>query len=222
MNDAAKENLIAQFRAYLDANDASELVSRLDGSREPDLFSVFGELVALKNEVRLGTRQVKAALEQFGEVFNTLRANNERLDGELTRRRDNEQQAHRTAQRALLIGILDLRERLEAGVISARDHRPGLLFRLSGRDRRFMGALSEGMEMSLARLDEMLNRHGVRPLTVVGAPFDPHTMRAVGLEHEQEQPDGIVIAELRKGFVWGEEIARQAEVVVNKKQTQDE
>ena len=48
------------------------------------------ELAALKNEVKLESRQVKTALEQFRELFDTLQRANTRLGEELNQQRERE------------------------------------------------------------------------------------------------------------------------------------
>jgi molecular chaperone GrpE len=116
MNYATKEHLIAQFRAYLDVVEGVHPLTIEEPGREIDLFTLFSELAALKNEVKLESRQVKTALDQFREVFDTLRQDNARLGEELGRRRDTEQEARCAAQRELLLEILDLHDRLRAGL----------------------------------------------------------------------------------------------------------
>ena len=70
MHSEAKERLIGQFRAYLEAADGLATVE--DQERSIDLFTLFGELSALKIEVKLESRQVRAAIEEFRKVFDTL------------------------------------------------------------------------------------------------------------------------------------------------------
>ena len=41
-------------------------------------------MAALKNDVRLESRQLKVALEKFGELFDSLREGNQQLTRELT------------------------------------------------------------------------------------------------------------------------------------------
>lgn len=212
----AKEELVAQFRGYLDglADEPAQGPSAENGG-EADLFSLFTELAALNNEVRLESRQVKGALDQFRALFDTLEQTNQRLGRELDQAREAVAQAEQDAQRALLLGILDLRDRIEAGLESARVYRPGPLQRLGKRHRRFMQGLTEGMEITLRRLDELLARYQVRVVSAAGKPLDPYTMHAAAVEHRADQPGGMVLSELRKGFRWGEALLRPAEVIVN-------
>jgi molecular chaperone GrpE len=51
---------------------------------------------------------------------------------------------------------------------------------------------------------------------VLGQSVDPHTMTVVELDHNPELENGIVTRELRKGFLWGNDVLRLAEVKANK------
>jgi molecular chaperone GrpE len=79
--------------------------------------------------------------------------------------------------------------------------------------------MADGLAMNLRRLDETLFRRGVRPLPVVGETFDPHTMHASELARDSSLAEGLVIEELRKGFLYQDKLLRAAEVVVNRPET---
>jgi molecular chaperone GrpE len=217
MDAETREQLLAEFARYLDApvNQPSTSVEP-DQTPAVDLFAVFTELAALRNEARLQSRQFKSALEQLREALTTLEADNGTLSRELQQLRAAAAKAARDAQRPLLLDVLDLRDRMEAGVSAARAYRPGRLRSLFAGEHSFIGAMVEGMEITLRRLDEMLARHEVAPIAAVGKRLDPHTMRAAAVESRPEKPNGIVLREIRRGFVRGAEKLREAEVIVNK------
>jgi len=216
LDDAQKQRLVEEFRACLEqweeeGEDASEPV---------DLRTLLGEMAALKNEVRLESRQFKGALEELKSFGEALRAHNERLVRDLERAREQAAEAQRQVERRLLLGMLDLRDRLQAGADAAAARRPSVLARLAPGETRFARALSEGLTLTLQRLDELLVTHRVRPIDALGQPLDPQRMRAVGVEAVPEAPDGMVLREARRGFLLGGELLRAAEVIVNKKATQ--
>ena len=68
MDAAAKEALLDQFRRYLDSVEDAPEQPEAAGA-EADLFTVFVELAAMRNEVRTESRLVKDALDQFRDVF---------------------------------------------------------------------------------------------------------------------------------------------------------
>jgi molecular chaperone GrpE len=70
--------------------------------------------------------------------------------------------------------------------------------------------------MTLRRLDRILADRQVVALTAVGRPFDPRTMRAVATVEDQGRDHGVVVEEMRPGFLWGDDLLRPAEVVVNR------
>lgn len=222
MEQALKETLLARFSAYLDQVDTG-VDTRIDAGadapdpgRAVDLFALFSELVALKHEVKLEARQFKASLDQFREVFGTLQSSHAMLQAEIERGRAERQTVQREVQRPLLLDLLDLRDRLEAGLPSLdkpREHRWRWWCK---RQDKLLAILREGQEITLRRLDRVLEARRIRPIKAVGRPLDPHTMRATEVESRRDLADGIVTAELRKGFLWESEVLRPAEVKVNK------
>ena len=125
MDEAAKDQLTARFRSYLDGVDAaSDGGLEAEGEPAPDLFTLLAEVVALKNEVKLESRQVKSALDEFSGLFGTLRESSTRLAGEQERRREQDRVAERQARKELLLELLELRDRLQAGQDQADRFRP--------------------------------------------------------------------------------------------------
>ncbi|MEA3641163.1 MAG: nucleotide exchange factor GrpE [Lamprobacter sp.] len=222
MDTATKDRLAERFRIYLDQPPAAAQTSAdLFGDAEdnapnaPDLFSLLAEVAALKNEVKLESRQFKTALDEFRGLFENLQSAQTRLEQERQRRREQERGARRREHKELLLELLELRDRLQAGQASAAGYKPKGLFGRR-RAREFAAAMAEGLAMNLRRLDETLARRGVRPLPALGKTFDPHRMHAAELAFDPEIPAGQVIAERRPGFLLEDELLRIAEVVVNR------
>ena len=209
----AKERLVEQVRACLDADDSNP-----DDSDPPlDLHTLLAEMAALKNEVRLQARQFKTALEQMQSLGDALGAHSDRLQQDLDRARAQATQAKSQAERGLLLGLLELRDRLQAGQDAQAAWRPTTLQRWLGSDQRFNQSLREGSALTLQRLDELLDSHRVRPIATIDQPLDPQCMQAVAVEWAPLVAEGRVLRELRRGYMQGTELLRAAEVIVNKK-----
>ena len=196
LDDAEKQRLVEEFRTCLEQWEEDA-----DQGEPVDLRTLLGEMAALKNEVRLESRQFKSALDELKSFGEALRAHNERLARDLERARAEAAEGQRKAERRLLLGMLDLRDRLQAGTDAAAARRPSALARLVPDETRFARALSEGLTLTLQRLDELLATHRVRPIEALGQPLDPQRMRAVGVEAAPEAPDGVVLREARRGFI---------------------
>jgi molecular chaperone GrpE len=212
MDEASKIRLLEEFRQYLDSGAAAGE----DAGGETDLFSLFAELAALRTEVKTGSRLFRATLDDLKEAYGWLRDNQGNLDQILERFRGELPNLRRTALRPVLLDLLDLHDRLSAGAGALANYRPvqGWFRRIKSRweDRRFIESVREGQGMTLRRLEELLARQQIRPMDVLGKPVDPYTMKVVELDDRPGPESGIVTGELRKGFWWGEEVLRLAEV----------
>jgi len=215
MDESTKEKLIEQFRTYLDGYQADE-----DSTQKTDLFSLFTELAALRNEVKLESRQVKMALDLFKKSLETAQTGYDKLHHAFKRSSDEQGKHKRETMQPLLLGFLDIYDRLDAGmkILNNYTERSSFLTRyFTQRERRLIQGLQEGQAMTLRRTLQLLGRYQVHPLEVLNKPLDPHTMWAVEVDFQPKLENGIVTEELRKGFMWDKEVLRIAEVKVNKK-----
>jgi molecular chaperone GrpE len=68
-------------------------------------------------------------------------------------------------------------------------------------------------------LDGLLAGYQVRALDAVGKRIKPESMQVTAIQHRDDREDGIVLEEVRKGFLRAGQVLRPAEVIVNKRQT---
>ena len=213
MDQAIKDALLERLRGYIDGLDA-------DAGGEPpveatseaaDLFSVFVEIAAARNEMRTQSRLVKDAIDQFRDLFQTLQSSHAVLEQELKEARAGGREQARAAVRSLLLDIIDVRDRLVAGLaaVSPRGVRRGWFGKAPAAD-----PWREGMFMTLRRLDQVLADRGVTPIATVGRPFTPARARVIATINDPAVADGVVVAEWRPGFEWENELLRPAEVTV--------
>ena len=116
MDAAVKERLLEELRQYLDGVEALPVPAPDPGGAEADLFTVFVELAAVRNEVRTESRLVKEALDQFRSVFGTLQSSHATLEQELKRAQADARERGQALLRPLLLDLLDLRDRLDAAL----------------------------------------------------------------------------------------------------------
>lgn len=76
---------------------------------------------------------------------------------------------------------------------------------------------AQGFKMIANQFKEVLENHGIRPYESKGKPFDPHYHEGVETVETDEFEDGIVIAEVVKGYKRGDRILRVAKVKVAKR-----
>jgi molecular chaperone GrpE len=73
----------------------------------------------------------------------------------------------------------------------------------------------EGIALIRHKLDGVLDSYGVKPIEPVGQPFDPLFHEALIHAPSDEYDAGVVMAELRKGYLMGDQVLRPARVAVS-------
>jgi molecular chaperone GrpE len=212
---AAKERLLDQLRQYLDGIETLPVPAPDPGSAEADLFTVFVELAAVRNEVRTESRLVKEALDQFRTVFGTLQSSHATLEQELKRVQAEARERAQALLRSLLLDLLDLRDRLDAA-LQAPAAAPSRWLDRWRKPRAAPEHWREGIGLTVRRLDRMLAERRVSRIELVGQRFDPRLARAVGTRQDANVAPGVVVDEVRAGYLWDDELLRAAEVIVSK------
>jgi molecular chaperone GrpE len=210
-----KETLLDRFRCYLDSIEEAPEEPDAAGE-EADLFTVFVELAAVRNEVRTESRLVKEALDQFRGVFATLQSSHATLEQELMRVQSEARERGRALLRPLLLELLDLRDRLAAGLQPPTVPPSRWFERWRGQQRTEPDSWREGLGITLRRLDRILAERRVVRIEMTGRRFDPRMGRVVGTTQDMTTDSGIVMEEVSAGFQWDDELLRVAEVIVNK------
>lgn len=211
MSQIQKDQLLEQFAQYLEQVEESDINS----GQQPDLATLLAELAALKTEVKTESRYLKTTLDSLNTALETLKADNLAL----TKVLENQQAEAQKQHTKLLLGLLDLYDRVAAGENLLMRYQPASsLFGLSSKqDARFIESLKEGQTMTVKRFEQFLQRYQATAIETVGKPLDPHTMNAVETDYQKNLENGIVSEELRKGFLYESSVLRTAEVKVNKK-----
>lgn len=75
-----------------------------------------------------------------------------------------------------------------------------------------LDALLGGVEMTERELQTLLNRHGVKPIAALGAPFDPHLHEAMFELPNDSVPNGTVVQVLQEGYTIHDRTLRPARV----------
>lgn len=182
---------------------------------------------------------IEAMLQSRGEILSEVRRVAEKTRGGARERaREILAEGERRGRSELLGVLIDLRERLKRGLESVRasPRAPSLpprrsrlarLFRRSGsgspdespgggRAGKVLEALEKGYSMTLDRLEETLEKLGVREIECRNRPFDPAVMHAVEVTGTASVSPGTVLEVLHAGYLWNGELLCAARVRVAK------
>lgn len=77
--------------------------------------------------------------------------------------------------------------------------------------------ISSGLDMVQKQLLATLAKYGVEPIEALGRPFDPNLHEAVMQQPTTNHPEGIVVAELTKGYKIHDRVLRPSKVAVSTK-----
>lgn len=74
--------------------------------------------------------------------------------------------------------------------------------------------LVQGVRLTQSLLRDTLQAEGVRSVPAEGEPFDPAVHEAIASEVRTDVPEGQIVAELQRGYLYGDELLRAAMVRV--------
>jgi molecular chaperone GrpE (heat shock protein) len=72
----------------------------------------------------------------------------------------------------------------------------------------------EGVEMIRRSLLDILRKQNVIPMEVMGKPFDPSHMYAIGRQESTDAEENTVVQEIVRGYLWQNRILRESQVMV--------
>ena len=153
--------------------------------------------------------QLEQAKQQAAENWNKYLR--ERADMENFRKRQERMAADRLQRekKALFQNILGVMDNVERA--------------LAYQDTMDRQGLQQALRMVLWQMNEVLRSEGLTPVPTVGEAFDPYVHEAIEAVEDSDQPEGMVVEEVLKGYKLGDETLRPARVKVstgNKQQAQ--
>jgi molecular chaperone GrpE len=116
------------------------------------------------------------------------------------------------AQRDLQEGVRFANERLIKDFLPVVDNLERALGH--GSSTRDWASLEQGLQMTRKQFEDTLGRHGARPITAVGQPFDPNQHEAMGTTESTAVPPNTVVSEILRGWTLNDRLVRPALVSV--------
>lgn len=78
-------------------------------------------------------------------------------------------------------------------------------------------SLNAGLKLVAKEIHHTFRDLGLKPLEVLGKPFDPHTAEAVEVTEDPDSEEGTVLSILRTGYQYKNRVLRPALVRISKK-----
>lgn len=86
----------------------------------------------------------------------------------------------------------------------------------TGLESKNLDALIKGVELTLNEFRSILEEEGLTSIKALGEKFNPNFHEAVGHIEVSDPPEGIVVEELRKGYMFKGKVIRPSMVKVSK------
>lgn len=120
-------------------------------------------------------------------------------------RKDYEEQL-RYAALPLVEDVLQVRDNLVRAIEAASS---------SAEAGEAVEGLKSGVQLVTKQLDDILAKHGVKPIPAVGEVFDPNFHQAIAQTPSDQHQEGIVAIEATAGFQMHDRVVRPSQVVVS-------
>lgn len=82
-------------------------------------------------------------------------------------------------------------------------------------------AVMDGIRLVQKEFHRILEDNGVEKIKTVGEKFDPHVHEAVSAVETDDHPDGLILEEVRSGYLLNKRLLRPAQVRVAKSVSED-
>lgn len=236
-----KHHILEQFSQFLDevpsestdpgSDTSANTGANTDSQTEDttDLLSLFQVLYVLKNEVKIESRQVKTALDEFKGVFGVLNDNQSYLqrtiDSQQQQLNQQLEQQHQRLLKPLLLALIELSDRLSRSIDAAVVAPPfGGLARLKHtmaqrlwpKTAQKLQTIVKGQQITLRQLQSVLATHQVDAIPCIDQPYDPTLMKVVATGSDLNKANNTVLDDQLTGYLWQGRLLRLAEVSVNK------
>lgn len=219
IDDMTKEHLASEFRAWLDTLD-QDPVAELDANQPaPDLFTFYGELAALRQEISLQSRGAHRNAQEMATVLGDLKVSltdqSSAIENAAREVKAQVPQARNQGEDAVLLELIRIRE---AYANNANHFATQKLhgFFTPKADHDMLKQQQQQLELLVKKADDALRRFDVAPVANVGEPFDATTMRAIAVSQQDDGPPGCVTRIFSQGFRRNQKLLTTAEVEVRK------
>jgi molecular chaperone GrpE len=214
--EAWKQRLRQQFESWLESMEQMpEIQEQTDA---PDLYSLYEELTALRNETRKGNRKSAEVFSRVAESLDRFQDEMKRLDEQLSRI-ESAAGDKAALPRSYFLALVELFDRMHRlGAAFERPPQPGrfAFFSSDGPWRKAWANWQHGFSILVSHFERLLELSGVQRLNTVGTTFDPVTMLAVATVDPNGRPPNVVVEEVAPGYRWRDEVLRPAEVKITK------
>ena len=141
----------------------------------------------------------KQALEAQDKLIRTMAE----WDNARKRLTQEKQESVKYANEGLLESLLPVVDNFDLGMQAAN----------SAADAK---SIAVGLQMVYGQMQNFLKESGLEPIDALGKSFDPHKHEALGQVESADKPEGTILSQTRRGYLYKGTLLRPAMVYVAK------
>lgn len=153
----------------------------------------------------VASQKVQAELEEVKSEYLRLYAE---FDNYKKRVAKDKEELQKYANESILLDILPSLDNLEIALKHARE---------TEEDDSPKSGLVQGVDMTLREMLRTLEKFGLTPIEAAGKPFDPEYHHAVSQAELDDMDEGMVVEDMRRGYIYNGKVIRASMVSVSKK-----
>lgn len=159
------------------------------------------EIEDLKNKVELYRKEVEEEKKKAEEYLTRLKY--VQADYLNFRRRIEKEidEIKKYSNERFIISLLEIVDELEMALEA-------------GKNTNSIKILLEGVEMTLKKLNKILESEGVKKIDALGKMFDPNIHYVIARVEKDDVEEGIILEEVRKGYIMKDRVIRPSIVKV--------
>ena len=225
MSDISKSQIEEKVRSLIETEqltlDEITMEHLIDNENQHsvDLFSFYQELESVKVELKQMNRLEKTRLDALKNFLDEeTSAKSQLLENvEKVVRQADELKNKNTIQS--IIEIMDYIVRIESGLTGFQSQK-STLFGRKKNQLEFESFTSESIKNLRKKVEILLEKEMVYPISTLSAHFNPDKMIATEIADQENQPDNVVIEESQTGYTYKNELLRYSKVKVNQHKKQ--
>ncbi len=174
----------------------------IEGSRQRSPKGRRAEFVKLKEEVEQLKERLKEEEEKNAAYLTQMKYLQADYENSLKRTQKEMERISNYGNERLITNLLEILDELQ-------------LASAANRDESISEDVRIGVRMTLEKLKTILAKEGLTAIECENRPFDPAMHQAISKEYCEGRDEGLVLRELRKGYLLGGKVIRQSTVVVS-------
>ncbi len=239
-----KEALFSKFLDYLQSEQAPpEYLGEPPKSSDSfDPYQMVAEWIALRHEMKQQGKLMRSTQDVLQQALEVTRTDKEQLQTRLEDSKKEALSQFEQQQEKLLQELLGIQDALDRACAYWQEELKALEVSSalkSKEQKSFWGKLrhlftakvvpapetsaslrdislsnQQGVELIRRSLLEVLRQRRVVPIEAHSQPFNPQIMYAVGRQESVDVAENTVIQEVVRGYLWGDRVLREAQVIV--------